>query len=143
MLIVPLLPPLPLPLPDDGELAPDKVLIGFVGSLEFAARVLPRFNIVGPEFKCCRIVASFAALLGFWSLNAQMIPWETSEFAGIVKTSFGFEPDNELSDGWTVATRGGFGSTVGITSWGAFRCDSVMVPSVLGHIMTIGVLAIV
>jgi hypothetical protein len=43
----------------------------------------------------------------------------------------------------SVAVRGGLGSTVGITSAGALRCESVKVPSELLHMMTIGVFAIV
>jgi len=41
-----------------------------------------------------------------------------------------------------VAVRGGLESTVGITSLDALRCESVAVPSLFIHIMTMGVLAI-
>ena len=42
-----------------------------------------------------------------------------------------------------VATRGGLESTVGMTSPGAVRCESVKLPSELCHMMTMGVFAIV
>ena len=48
----------------------------------------------------------------------------------------------ELRDVDTVATRGGFVSTVGITCPGAVRCEIVMEPSEFGHIMTIAEFAI-
>ena len=48
----------------------------------------------------------------------------------------------EINDFWRVAVRGGLESTVGIISAGALRCERVTVPSELGHIITIGVLAI-
>ena len=48
----------------------------------------------------------------------------------------------ELSSTDKEATLGGFLSTVGITSEGAERCESVMLPLELGHIITIGVSAI-
>jgi len=41
-----------------------------------------------------------------------------------------------------VAVLGGFESTVGMTSLDALRWESVAVPSLLIHIITIGVLAI-
>jgi hypothetical protein len=44
-----------------------------------------------------------------------------------------------LRDGEKVATLGGLGSTVGMTSDGAFRCDMVTEPLEFGHMMTIGV----
>jgi hypothetical protein len=65
-----------------------------------------------------------------------------SELTGMVKASLGFVPLVELNEVETVATLAGLESTVGITSDDAFRCDSVMLLSELGHIMTIGVFAI-
>lgn len=41
-----------------------------------------------------------------------------------------------------VALRGGLLTTVGMTSAEAMRCESVMEPSELFHMMTIGVFAI-
>lgn len=41
-----------------------------------------------------------------------------------------------------VATREGLGSSVGMISRGAVRCDRVTVPSALAHMMTIGEFAI-
>jgi hypothetical protein len=42
----------------------------------------------------------------------------------------------------SVAIRGGLATTVGITSVGACRCERVMVPSELPHMITMGVLDI-
>ena len=59
-----------------------------------------------------------------------------------MNVSFGCVPDRSLAAASALATRGGDESTVGITSPGALRCESVMLPSELGHMMTIGVFAI-
>ena len=69
---------------------------------------------------------------------AQMTPCVVSELAAMVYASLTLVPVRLLSAGSTVATRGGDESTVGITSPGAVRCESVILPSLLGHMMTIG-----
>lgn len=119
------------------------VLIGLVGSFELAARTLPRFSFSGPESKCCMSVASGEGSSGFVLPNAHMTsvgPVDLS--AGMVKTNFGLFPDRSLRDCCSVAIRGGFGSTVGMTSAGALRCDRVRLPSEFGHTMTMGEFAI-
>ena len=64
------------------------------------------------------------------------------ESVGTVKLIFGLLPERTERDCASVAARGGFGSTVGMTSWGAFRWESVMEPSEFGHIITMGEFAI-
>lgn len=123
---------------------------------------------IGPELRCWRSVASTALSPGFVLPNAQMIVCDVALFesawiitrgyvsdqtsdrrerrrarTGIVNDNLGSVPLRSLAAASAVATRGGLGSTVGITSEGAFRCDSVMVPSLFGHMMTMGVFAIV
>ena len=49
---------------------------------------------------------------------------------------------SETADMSVDAFRGGLLSTVGMTSAGAMRCESVTEPSELFHMMTIGVFAI-
>ena len=97
---------------------------------------------MGPELRCICSVASTALLSGFTFENAQMTVPLVLDSAGIVNVSFGFDPLSELSAACAVATRGGLLSTVGITSCGALRCESVIEPSEFGHMITIGVLAI-
>ena len=117
---------------------------GFVGSLELMLSVCERSSVVGPESRCCCSVASAAESPGFWFENAQMmLLLELLVPTGMVKTSFGLLPVSTLSDESAVAFRGGLGSTVGITSDGALRWESVIDPFEFGHIMTIGVFAIV
>ena len=91
---------------------------------------------------CCWRTASGSGPLGGTPPKAQMIFLLGVEATGIVKASLGLFPDSTLSDGSDVAVRGGFGSTVGICSDGACRCDNVIDPSAFGHMMTIGVFAI-
>ena len=61
---------------------------------------------------------------------------------GIVNANCGLDPASATADMSSAAVRGGFGSTVGMTSEGAIRCESVTEPSELFHMMTIGVFAI-
>ena len=51
-------------------------------------------------------------------------------------------PASDTADMSSAAVRGGLATTVGITSAGAMRCESVTDPSELFHMMTIGVFAI-
>ena len=62
----------------------------------------------------------------------------------MVKTSLGFvQSHGSESSAERVATRGGWGSRVGIMAAGVFRCDNVMLISSLGHKMTIALFSIV
>lgn len=61
---------------------------------------------------------------------------------GMLNTNVGSDPVTSLEAASAVATRAGFESSVGMTSPGAVRCERVMVPSELGHIITIGLPAI-
>ena len=120
---------------------------------------------VGPESICWSSVASTAASFGLVVPKAQMMVCAASPFdcekrkpvsvwrdngrvcddrlTGIVNVILGVDPVRSLALGSADATRGGFESTVGITSPGAVRCESVILPSELGHIMTMGVFAMV
>lgn len=119
------------------------VKAGFVGSFELVLSVWVRSRVVGPELRCWRSVASAAESPGFWLEKAQMmLSLELLVSTGMVNTSLGLVPVSVLSDASAVAVRGGLESTVGMTSAGAFRCESVTDPSEFGHIMTIGVFAI-
>lgn len=59
-----------------------------------------------------------------------------------LKTYLTYYARTEVSVWDSVAIRGGSGSTVGMISIGAIRCDRVTVPLGLAHIMTIGESAI-
>lgn len=130
------------PVPDpDADCA--MVKAGFVGSFELVLSVWVRSRAVGPELRCWRSVASTAVSPGFWFEKAQMmLSLALLVSTGMVNTSLGLVPVSVLSDASAVAMRGGLESTVGMTSDGAFRCESVTDPSEFGHIMTIGVFAI-
>lgn len=118
------------------------VVMGFRGSLSVIVRVFVRSSVVGPESRCCTREASILELPGFAEEYAQIMLEPLFEDAGIVNTSLGLLPVRSEDDGCAVAVRGGALSTVGITSPGALRGESVTVPSEFGHMMTMGVLAI-
>ena len=61
---------------------------------------------------------------------------------GIVNANCGLDPVSVTADLSSEAVRGGFESTVGMTSPGALRCESVTDPSELFHMITIGVFII-
>lgn len=87
-------------------------------------------------------VASGAESPGLVVPKAQIMSLLGVDGVGMLKTSFGLLPVRSLNADSSVAVRGGLGSTVGITSAGACRCESVMDPSEFPHMMTIGVFAI-
>ena len=130
--------------PDDPDVPVDASILktGLVGSCEVAAIFFVRSSVVGPELRCCKRVASTAESPGLVAPKAQMMSLLGVDGAGIENTSFGLVPVRSLNALSRVAVRGGLGSTVGMTSDGALRCERVIEPSEFGHIMTIGVFAI-
>lgn len=124
----------------DSESAPEEMVV-FV---EFVS-VESRFSLVFPLAVCCFIVAFTAELPGFLLEYAQIKEvWLVMRgFEGTVNV---MEVEEELEydrEDFRVALRDGDETTVGMTLLLASLWERVMVPSELGQVMTIGVLAMV